>query len=357
MWLDELFLKYSYKLSSAEEDAAISNIQSISNFDCARKTFGPHCRNTFLINRRGLRTPGTAIIEHEAEKAPSAAHLLVTAAQLQQTEVCDGTKTVLLLAGELLRQAENLLIMGLHPSEIRSGYEMACLKALDELETLSITTLPTPLTLPTLTDALKPTLATKQFGSENILAALVAEAALSVMPTREKGFCVDDIRVVKIVGCNLSGSKVVRGMVFGWDSDGTIQHATAAKVAVFTCALDIAQTDTVLIKNVDKTTRGKEEHLAKIIKDIAASGIKVIIASSSVSDLALQYLNSHSIAVLKVPSKFELRRVCRVVNATPVERIGTPTPEEVGWVDVYETVDFDGHRVTVLRQLVERRLF
>jgi len=69
--------------------------------------------------------------------------------------------------------------------------------------------------------------------------------------------------------------------------------------------------------------------LAKII---AASGIKVIITSSSVSDLALQYLNSHSIAVLEVPSKFDLRRVCCVVDATPVERMGTPTPEEVGWL-------------------------
>jgi T-complex protein 1 subunit theta len=94
---------------------------------------------------------------------------------------------------------------------------------------------------------------------------------------------------VKIEGCDLSGSKVVRGMLFGWDSEGcvlfltpsyktnlvltpppqtgTIQHATAAKVAVFTCALDIAQTETdgtALIKNLNKTTRGKEKHLAKV---------------------------------------------------------------------------------------------
>jgi T-complex protein 1 subunit theta len=58
--------------------------------------------------------------------------------------------------------------------------------------------LPTPLTLPTLTDALKPALAAKQFGSENILAALVAEAALAVMPTREKGFRADNVRYVTL---------------------------------------------------------------------------------------------------------------------------------------------------------------
>jgi T-complex protein 1 subunit theta len=79
-------------------------------------------------------------------------------------------------------------------------------------------------------------------------------------------------------------------------------------------------------------------HCTHFADNIAASGIKVIIARSSISDLVLHYLNHHSIAVLKVPSKFELRRLCRVVNVTPLERMGTPTPEEAGWVNVYETV-------------------
>ena len=60
-----------------------------------------------------------------------------------------------------------------------------------------------------------------------------------------------------------------------------------------------------------------------------------------------------NIAVLKVLSKFDLRRLCRVVNATPLARMGAPTPEEAGYVDVFETVEIGGDRVTVLRQLVE----
>lgn len=59
------------------------------------------------------------------------------------------------------------------------------------------------------------------------------------------------------------------------------------------------------------------------------------------------------IAVLKVLSKFELRRVCRVVNATPLARMGAPTPEEAGYVDVFETTEIGGDRVTVLRQLTQ----
>jgi len=56
------------------------------------------------------------------------------------------------------------------------------------------------------------------------------------------------------------------------------------------------------------------------------------------------------IAVLKVLSKFDLRRLCRVVNATPLARLGAPSPEEMGWVDVLETKEIGGDRVTVLRQ-------
>jgi len=89
------------------------------------------------------------------------------------------------------------------------------------------------------------------------------------------------------------------------------------------------------------------------MKEIADSGIKIIIAGSSVGELAMHYLTRFNIAVLKVLSKFDLRRVCRVVNATPLARVGAPTPEEAGQVDVFETIEIGGDRVTVLRQLVQ----
>ena len=49
----------------------------------------------------------------------------------------DATNTVIIFAGELLKKAEHLLIMGLHPSEVIKGYELACAKALAELESAS----------------------------------------------------------------------------------------------------------------------------------------------------------------------------------------------------------------------------
>jgi T-complex protein 1 subunit theta len=138
--------------------------------------------------------------------------------------------------------------------------------------------------------AVIPAIASKQYGSEDLLAGLVAEAALSVMPENPKTFNVDNVRVVKIMGGSLAGSKVVQGMVFGREPEGKdplslccsvlsthisslsgdIKKVTKAKVAVFTNPIDTAQTETkgtVLIKNADEMlnfTRGEEKHMEKV---------------------------------------------------------------------------------------------
>lgn len=88
----------------------------------------------------------------------------------------------------------------------------------------------------------------------------------------------------------------------------------------------------------------------QILQEISSAGVKVIIAGAQVGELALHYLDRMGIAVVKVLSKFDLRRLCRVVNATPLARLGAPTPEEMGWVDIMETKEIGGDRVTVFRQ-------
>ena len=85
---------------------------------------------------------------------------------------------------------------------------------------LSIGKLPSPLTKAALARAVIPSIASKQYGTEDILAGLVAEAALSVMPENNRAFNVDNVRVVKIMGGSLAGSKVVQGMVFGREPEG-----------------------------------------------------------------------------------------------------------------------------------------
>lgn len=85
--------------------------------------------------------------------------------------------------------------------------------------------LPQKLTLASLQTALKPAIAAKQYGSEDLLSSLVAEAALNVMPSKPVNFNVDNVRVVKIMGGSLSSSKVIRGMVFGKEPEGVPRSA------------------------------------------------------------------------------------------------------------------------------------
>ena len=158
------------------------------------------------------------------------------------------------------------------------------------------------------------------------------------------------------MGGSLDQSKVVKGMVFGREPDGSIKKASKAKVGVFSCPIDISQTETkgtVLLHNAKEMldfTKGEENQLETIIKEIHDSGVRVVVAGTSVGELALHYLNRYNILIVKILSKFELRRLCRVVGATPLARLGAPMPDEMGSIDVVETLEIGGDRVTVFRQ-------
>lgn len=207
-----------------------------------------------------------------------------------------------------------------------------------------------------LAKAIRTVIASKQSGSEDFLSILVAEAVLAVLPKNPSNFNVDNIRVVKIMGGSLDQSKVVKGMVFGREPDGSIKKASKAKVGVFSCPIDISQTETkgtVLLHNAKEMldfTKGEENQLETIIKEMHDSGMRVVVAGSSVGELALHYLNRYNMLVVKILSKFELRRLCRVVGATPLARLGAPMPDEMGSIDVVETLEIGGDRVTVFRQ-------
>jgi T-complex protein 1 subunit theta len=188
------------------------------------------------------------------------------------------------------------------------------------------------------------------------LGDLVVNAAKEVMPKNPKNFNVDSIRIVKILGASNHDSQVVRGMVFGRSPESTIQKATSAKVAVFMTGIDVALTETkgtVLIKNATDMldfSKGEEANLEKSIKELADAGVKVVVSGSGIGDLALHFLNRYNMLVVKVLSKFDIRRLCRVTGATPLSRFGAPTPEEMGYCDVVEAVEIGSDRCTVFRQ-------
>ncbi|PYH80821.1 chaperonin complex component, TCP-1 theta subunit [Aspergillus uvarum CBS 121591] len=351
--------KPGYQSHDAEDGAVIRNIEACQAIaQTVLTSLGPYGRNKIVINhlQKMILTSDAATILRELEVVHPAAKLLVMASQQQDQEMGDGTNLVIVLAGELLKKAEELLRMGLKTSDIVQGYEKAQNFALKTLEDLEVDRLQELRSQTELTKALRTVVASKQSGTEDLLASLVAEAVLAVLPKNPANFNVDNVRVVKIMGGGLEQSRVVRGMVLGREPDGVIKKATKAKVGVFSCPIDISQTETkgtVLLKNAQEMldfTKGEEERLEAAIKELYDSGLRVVVCGSTVGDLAMHFLNRFNILVIKILSKFELRRLCRVVGATPLARLGAPMPDEMGSIDVVETTEIGGDRVTVFRQ-------
>ena len=207
-----------------------------------------------------------------------------------------------------------------------------------------------------LTRVVKTAIGAKQYGYEDLLTELVVKAALEIMPKNPKNFNVDSVRIVKIMGASIHDSAVVRGMVFGREPESTLKSVEKAKIAIFTSGIDVALTETkgtVLIKNANDMlnfSKGEENRLEAAIKEVVDAGVKVVVAGSSIGELAMHFLNRYNLLVVKILSKFELRRLCRVTGATALSRFGAPTPEEMGYCDVVETVEVGSDRCTVFRQ-------
>ncbi|KAK3313516.1 T-complex protein 1 subunit theta [Apodospora peruviana] len=351
--------KGGYNNYDSEDGAVLRNIDACRAISSTVQTsLGPYGRNKIVINhlQKMILTSDAATILRELDVVHPAAKLLVMASQQQESEMGDATNLVIILAGELLKKAEDLLRMGLKTSDIVVGYERAQKIALDTLEELEVDTVEDLRTQAELSKAVKTVIASKQIGNEEFLADLVAEAVLAVLPKNAANLNVDNIRVVKIMGGSLTQSRVVKGMVFPKEPNGSVKKAKKAKVAVYTCPIDSSATETkgtVLLHNAKEMldfTKGEEDQLEAAIKELHDVGLRVVIAGSTVGELAMHYLNRYGILVIKVLSKFELRRICRVVGASPLARLGAPMPDEMGSIDVVETLEIGGDRVTVFRQ-------
>ncbi|PMD18317.1 T-complex protein 1 theta subunit [Hyaloscypha hepaticicola] len=351
--------KQGYQNYDSEDGAVLRNIDACRTISSTVQTsLGPYGRNKIVINhlQKMILTSDAATILRELDVVHPAAKLVVMASQQQEAEMGDATNLVIVLAGELLRKAEDLLRMGLKTSDVIRGYELAQKFALEELENLVVDKVEDIRSQSELSKAIRTVIASKQSGSEDFLADMVAEAVLAVLPKNPVNFNVDNIRVVKIMGGSLEQSRVVKGMVFGREPDGSVKKATRAKVGVFSCPIDISQTETkgtVLLHNAKEMldfTKGEENQLETHIKELFDSGLRVVVAGSTVGELAMHYLNRFGILVIRILSKFELRRLCRVVGATPLARLGAPMPDEMGSVDIVETLEIGGDRVTVFRQ-------
>ncbi|GIY23460.1 t-complex protein 1 subunit theta [Caerostris darwini] len=340
-------------------DEAISrNIEAcVQLADTLKSTYGPYGMNKLIINHleKMFVTSDAAVILNELEIQHPAAKLMVFASDIQEREVGDGTSFVIILAGALLQNAEELLKMGLAPVEIVQGYELALDKALEILPNLMCTEVKDCLNEEEAVKGIRAALMSKAYGNEDFLARLIAKACILVKQEKMP-FNVDNVRVTKIIGSGIDDSSIIEGMVFKRMVEGDIQKVEKATVAVFTCPFDSQMTETkgtVLIQSANELlnySRGEETLLEQQIKEIADAGIRVIVSGGKYGDMALHYLNKYKIMAVRLQSKFDVRRLCKTVGATPLPKVCTPSKEECGFCDQVYVSEIGDTHVVIFKQ-------
>jgi len=154
----------------------------------------------------------------------------------------------------------------------------------------------------------------------------------------------------------MTDSQVIHGMVIIRRSETTITSAKDAHVAVFNTNIEMNQGETkgtVLMKTAEDLlnyTKGEEDKFEGFVKGLAEAGIKVVVCSGSMSELAIHFFEKYKMMALKIMSKWELKRIARAVGATPIVNLTTPTKEELGYADEATFREISSSWCTVFRR-------
>jgi len=334
-------MKDGARFYSGLEEAVIRNIGACKEFaETVQTCYGPNGMNKMVINHldKLFVTNDCATIIRELEVEHPAAKMLILGSQMQENEVGDATNFVIIIAGQLLKEAEGLIRMGLKPTEIADGYERALDKAIEILDTLSCADVKDSKDVKQVEKAIRSAVMSKQYGHEDFLASLISKACISSLP-EQNTFNVDNVRICKILGSGLFKSEVVQGMVFRRSVESNVNRKENCKVAIYTCPVDSLQTETkgtVLIKTAEELTnfsRGEETQLEEQIKAIADAGVGVIVSGGKIGDMALHFINKYNMMAVRLVSKWDVRRLAKATGATALPRMTAPTAEEMGMAD------------------------
>ena len=354
------------------KDAQRNNILAAKVItETIKTTLGPQGMDKMLVSGMGdvVITNDGATIMKELDVQHPAAKMLVEVAKSQDSEVGDGTTTVVVLAGELLTRAEKLLDQDVHPTVIVEGYKKASDKALEILQKLSIDIQPDDekiLKLIAMTS-----IGTKAtVGTSEHLGTLATKAIRQVMEEREGKITadIDRVKVLKKKGESMEQSELIKGIVV----DKEIAHPQMpkqvknAKIALLNAKLEIEKTEFDAKININSPDQMKgfldeeESMLREMTEKVAKSGANVIFCEKSIDDMALHFLSKKNIMAVKNVSSGDMEKLAKATGGTiqastkdiPSEGLGeAKLVEEVKIGDdklVYARECKDPHAVTVM---------
>ncbi|MGV8151326.1 MAG: thermosome subunit alpha [Candidatus Woesearchaeota archaeon] len=317
--------------------------------DIVRTTLGPKGMDKMIVDSLGevtITNDGVTILREMSIEHP-AAKMLVEIAKTQESEVGDGTTTAVVLAGELLKNAETLLEQNVHPTVIAKGYKIAAEKANEILEKIA-----KPL-LETDTDTLKKIATTAITGKEaesskTLLSDLLVHAVTGVMEKKNNQIHVDknDIKIEKSVGGSVKDSELIDGIVLDKEKahPGMPTTIKDAKIVLIDSALEVKNTEIeakIQITDPEKMQAflDMEERMIRgMIEKIVQSGANVVLCQKGIDDLAQHFLSKKGIYACRRVKKSDLEKLSKATGAKIVTELKELTASDLGHAGIVEEI-------------------
>ncbi|KAL0246311.1 hypothetical protein GEMRC1_007523 [Eukaryota sp. GEM-RC1] len=347
--------------STKQKDVRISNILSaIAVADLVRTSLGPRGMDKMIIdsNEGVTITNDGATIMQQLELSHPAARMLIDLSKSQDVEAGDGTTSVVVFTGSLLRSAHRLLEKGLHAAQIFEGFGIAWRKAIEIIEELAI---PVDLTDHSILELNATTsLSSKVVShSADILAPLAVKAVTSVVdPAIVDNVDLRNIKVVCKVGGTIEDTRLIEGLVFPQGSirTGGTTRVENAKIGLIQFCLSAPKSDmesTIVVseyEQMDKVLREERKYILSLIKTIKKTGCNVLLIQKSilrdaVNDLAVHYLGKHGIMAIKDIERTEIDFISRSTGALPIASIESFTSDKLGSADLVEQISTPGGKI------------
>jgi len=309
-----------------------------------RSTLGPKGMDKMLIDGMGditVTNDGVTILKEMDIEHP-AAKMIVEVAKTQDAEVGDGTTSAVVIAGELLKNAEGLLAQNVHPTVIAEGYQMAAAKALVMLDGFAITVKPTDVTM------LKKIAETALTGknaevSKDHLCDILVKAVTYV--TDADGTAdISHINVEKKVGGSVDDSALIEGMVINKERahPNMPKSVKDAKILLLNAALEFKKTEvnaTIKISTPGQAQafiEGEEQMVHEMVDKIIKSKANVLFCQKGIDDVAQHYLTKAGIFAVRRVKKSDIDNLARATGATLVTSIDEISAKDLGKAGLVE---------------------
>ena len=340
----------------------ISNINACSAVvDVVRTTLGPRGMDKLIHTERSvtISNDGATIIKLLDIVHP-AAQTLVDIAKSQDAEVGDGTTSVVVLAGEFLKEAKAFIEDGVHPQVLIHGFRVALDLALGKLSDLAVD----------LQDKSKEdkrellercamtSLNSKLIsGCKELFAKMVVDAVLYL----EDDLSLDMIGIKKVPGGSMEDSFLVDGVAFKktFSYAGFEQQPKSfkdARILLLNNELELkAEKENAEVKIEDPSqyqaiVDAEWEIIYEKLEKIAASGANIVLSSLPIGDLATQYFADRDIFCAGRVSKEDSRRVAKATGAVSQTSLNYITESVLGTCGVFEEIQVGNERYNIFRE-------